>query len=140
MSFLVAHNGRRFDFPIIASTLLKYNLKDRFSACVLGCVDSLTLCKKQFPGMSSYKQEDLVKNVLKKTYGAHDALEDVKALGDLLLHAYKKPTDVLQFSFSPKCMFYSLSVRNEKSKNLDSLNVLVSSGICKRATAENIAG
>ena len=64
--FLVAHNGRRFDFPVLIATLISVNFISRFFTCVTGltCINSLNVFKKVFPGRASYKQEDLVSDLL----------------------------------------------------------------------------
>ncbi|XP_045176635.2 uncharacterized protein LOC123537131 [Mercenaria mercenaria] len=136
---LVAHNGRRFDFPVIISAINNVQLQERFFKCVSGCTDSLSVFRKQYPGRSSYKQIDLVHDILGATYGAHDATEDVRALGHLLKHSASHQT-VLPFSFSPEAVYKNQIYNREKSKNFPSLSVLVSSGICKLNIAENIAG
>ncbi|XP_053393709.1 DNA polymerase III PolC-type-like [Mercenaria mercenaria] len=136
---LVAHNGRRFDVPVIISAINNVKLQERFFKCVSGCTDSLSVFRKQYPGRSSYKQIDLVHDILGATYGAHDATEDVRALGHLLKHSASHQT-VLPFSFSPEAVYKNQIYNREKSKNFPSVSVLVSSGICKLNIAENIAG
>ncbi|KAL4238639.1 putative RING-H2 finger protein [Mactra antiquata] len=91
---------------------------------------------------STYKQESLVSDILNITYNAHDAAGDVRALSKLLQHAVSTLTmkDFSVFFFSPKAVFYNNLNSREKAKNISSLKVAVSSGICKMATAENIAG
>ncbi|KAL4235710.1 rRNA-processing endoribonuclease [Mactra antiquata] len=139
---LTAHNGKRFDFPVLVSVLSKVNKFDRFSQCVMAICDSLALFRKVYPGRSTYKQESLVSDILNITYNAHDAAGDVWALSTLLQHAVSTLTmkDFSVFLFSPKAVFYNNLNSREKAKNISSLKVLVSSGICKMATAENIAG
>ncbi|KAL4222717.1 hypothetical protein ACF0H5_018758 [Mactra antiquata] len=139
---LTAHNGKRFDFPVLVSVLSKVNKFDRFSQCVMAICDSLTLFRKVYPGRRTYKQESLVSDILNITYNAHAAAGDVWALSKLLQHAVSTLTmkDFSVFLFSPKAVFYNNLNPREKAKNISSLKVLVSSGICKMATAENIAG
>lgn len=137
---LVAHNGRKFDFPILIQGLTSTGLLDKFCVPVKGFVDSLPLFKKVFPGLGCYKQEFLVKNILQQTYGAHDAIEDTKALGNLITHAQLDSCQILEFSFSTRGMTNGVAYNKEKAKNLPSLSVLVYSGVCKAPTAENIAG
>ncbi|KAL4220167.1 hypothetical protein ACF0H5_020576 [Mactra antiquata] len=131
---LTAHNGKRFDFPVLVSVLSKVNKFDRFSQCVMAICDSLALFRKVYPGRSTY--------ILNITYSAHDAAGDVWALSKLLQHAVSTLTmkDFCVYLFSPKAVFYNNLNSREKAKNISSLKVLVSSGICKMATAENIAG
>ena len=137
---LVAHNGRKFDFPVLTSAISNVQAMDKFMACVMGLLDSLTLFKKVLPGQGSYKQEDLVRNVLHTSYAAHDALEDVLALGKLIIYCSLPTVDYIKFTFTPKALYMNCQYLKEKTKNIQSLNVLVANGVCKHATAENIAG
>ncbi|XP_053390362.1 uncharacterized protein LOC128553259 [Mercenaria mercenaria] len=137
---LVAHNGRRFDYPVLMKAVASCKILERFLKCVSEFVDSLTVLRKHFPGRSSYKQEDLVREILRESYGAHNATEDVKALGNLLKHISVSPKTMLSFSYPPKSVRHSQLFNLEKAKNMPSLHVLVANGVCKTATAENIAG
>ena len=47
-------------------------------------VDSLNIFRKVFPKRSSYKQEDLVRDILFTDYKALNAEEDVKSLASLV--------------------------------------------------------
>jgi len=137
---LVAHNGRRFDYPVLMSALVSVNLHAAFTSSVVAMIDSLTVFRKLYPGRSSYKQEELVKDLLQATYNAHNALDDVAALGRLVLSTKLSATQLMEHSFSTMAVLYSLRTSTAKANNLRSLDVLVSSGVCKRPTAENIAG
>ena len=59
-----------------------------------------------------------MKHILNKSYGAYDALEDMKALSDLVLHTFKEPAEFLQFSFPPKSIFFSMVLNKMKAINL----------------------
>lgn len=45
--FLLAHNGRRFDFPILMTALYKTSKTDSFLQCVPGFIDSLPVFIKK---------------------------------------------------------------------------------------------
>lgn len=96
--------------------------------------------RKVLPGRNSYKQEDLVNEIMNTAYGAHDAAEDAVALGKLVKHLDIEPNNVMNHSFSVNSIYNSMSFNREKAKNLPSLSVLVYSQVCKAPTAENIAG
>lgn len=135
---LVAHNGRRFDFPVLVSAVTSVGAIDKMFSKVSGFVDSLPFFKKAFEHQECYKQEYLVRKLLGVSYSAHDANEDVETLGQLVFHAGAK--GLLQHSFHPSAVHYSLLFSEEKYKNLESLSPLISRGIMKRCTAENVAG
>lgn len=94
------------------------NRASEFCGIVIGFVDSLPLLKKIFPGQSSYKQVNLVSNLLAATYGAHNALEDVRSLE--LLIKYEKVTDkhLQDFTFSPEAVKNQLAYKQENNKNI----------------------
>ena len=136
---LVAHNGRRFDFPILIDRFQSVGqLKDFFECCV-GMMDSLSIFRKVWPN-GSHKQEYLVSNLLGITYEAHNAIADVTSLKDLVLHTQLSPRELLGHSYPPLDIYNSILFNREKNKNLPSLTCLVSSSVCKITTAENIAG
>ncbi|XP_067292598.1 DNA polymerase III PolC-type [Pseudorasbora parva] len=80
--FLVGHNSRRFDWPILTRVLADYDLLEEFERAVSGCVDTLTLSREMFQ-LQKYSQPFLVEHFLHQAYGAHDASEDVRTLQDL---------------------------------------------------------
>ncbi|XP_061185226.1 uncharacterized protein LOC133193285, partial [Saccostrea echinata] len=137
---LIAHNGKNFDFPVFITALASVDRVSELCDVVIGFVDGLPLLKKIFPVQSSYKQENLVRNLLAATYDAHNALEDVRSLGWLMKH--EKVTDKYfkDFSFSPEAVKNQLAFNREKTKNIGSLNPLIAAGVMKMTTAENVAG
>lgn len=48
--------------------------------------------------------------------------------------------DLLAHSFTPQASLNAMKFNREKSKNVATLDILVAEGVCKRTTAENIAG
>ncbi|KAM9528241.1 protein PML-like [Salvelinus alpinus] len=81
---LAAHNAQRFDCPVLARALREYSLMDEFQKVVSGFLDTLKIGKEMFPSTrTGYSQKSLVRVFLEKTYEAHNALEDVKALQEL---------------------------------------------------------
>jgi DNA polymerase III alpha subunit (gram-positive type) len=134
---LVAHNGRRFDFPILVTTLTNLGVFDKFSKCAF--IDSLSVFRKLYP-KQSLKQVDLVSSILGEVYDAHNAIEDVKALGKLIQHVNLPTKDLMEHSFSPSAVANNIMFNKAKASNLPSLNPLIYTGVMKRPTAENIAG
>ncbi|XP_026057790.1 uncharacterized protein LOC113042963 [Carassius auratus] len=80
--FLVGHNSRRFDWPIVTRVLAQFDLLEDFQSVVSGCVDTLTLSREMFQ-LPRYTQQFLVQHFLQESYGAHDAAEDVRTLQEL---------------------------------------------------------
>jgi len=137
---LVAHNGRKFDFPVLVHAFNCAGLCDTFVDGTTTLVESLPLFRKAIPGRKSYKQEDLVHDILKTSYGANDAAEDVRTLANLLSHLNLDNKTVLTHSFTVRAVDKNMLFNKEKAKNVQLLSVLVFNSICKAPTAENIAG
>jgi DNA polymerase III alpha subunit (gram-positive type) len=136
---LVAHNGRRFDFPVLITALVKNNLKEQFMQCVMAFCDSMALFRKVFPNQC-LKQESLVKSVLGVAYDAHNAMADVESLGRLIQHTLPQVKSITGFTFSPEAVHNNIMYNKQKSLNIRSLDMLMAKGVFKRPTAENIAG
>lgn len=98
---VVAHNGRAFDFRVLAGAAARSGT----SLESVTFVDSLPLFKKKWPDLKSYSQPKLYKHIFpKQTYRAHDALEDAIALQKLWDNAYnnkKPPTSPIRVSKRP---------------------------------------
>ncbi|CAL8323183.1 unnamed protein product [Gadus morhua 'NCC'] len=79
---LIGHNIRRFDCPVLLRALDELDLRVEFQSIITGCLDTLPLardiCKDN--GYKSFRQENLVRELLGVDYDAHNALEDVRSL------------------------------------------------------------
>ena len=81
---LVAHNGKRFDFPI----LKRYLESSSLSCRSLHGLDSRDILKKHFPDLAKNKMESLVSEFLpNKECKHHDALEDAQNLSAVIMEA-----------------------------------------------------
>ncbi|XP_056018341.1 uncharacterized protein LOC125682729 isoform X2 [Ostrea edulis] len=137
---LISHNGRRFDFPVLLKTVMDIGKTGEFFDNVCGFIDSLAVFRKIYPGRKTYKQEELVNSLLNTSYDAHNAIGDVRALGKLIEHVALSTQELLQYSFPPRAVQSAFLFREEKAKNLPTLNPLISHGVMKMCTAENVAG
>ncbi|KAI3370620.1 hypothetical protein L3Q82_007182 [Scortum barcoo] len=94
---VIGHNIRRFDCPLLARALdeLGLGLRAEFESSVSGYVDTLPLAREMLKdrGLQSFRQENLVRELLGVSYKAHDALEDVRALQ--ALYGVLRPTTEL---------------------------------------------
>ncbi|XP_031169683.1 uncharacterized protein LOC116060313 isoform X2 [Sander lucioperca] len=85
---LAAHNAMEFDALVLTRLMRKrFFLWNRFQQVVSGFVDTFILSKNVYPrhlypGIK-YSQKSLVNDFLRKSYDAHDALEDAKMLEEL---------------------------------------------------------
>ncbi|XP_072911721.1 protein PML-like [Hemitrygon akajei] len=82
---LIGHNIWKFDAPILLRVLEELSMKDQFASCISGFLDTLLLAKNAVPRseVKSYMQTELVHVFLKKSYKAHNAVEDAKSLQEL---------------------------------------------------------
>ncbi|XP_061677444.1 three prime repair exonuclease 4 [Syngnathoides biaculeatus] len=99
---LAGHNIRRFDCRPLARALDETGLRAEFEASVAGFLDTLPLAREVLKecGMSSFKQEYLVKELMGVVYKVHDALEDVRSLQMLFNVLQPKPDVVARYTFS----------------------------------------
>lgn len=65
-TFLVAHNGRRFDFIVLTAACRSCGAFNEYLLKESGLVDTLPVFKHVFSNQNSYKQEDLALNLLTK--------------------------------------------------------------------------
>ncbi|XP_044048664.1 three prime repair exonuclease 4 [Siniperca chuatsi] len=94
---VIGHNIRRFDCPLLARALDELDLRAEFESSVSGYVDTLPLAREMLKDrrLQSFRQENLVRELLGVNYKAHDALEDVRALQ--ALYKALQPTPELIF-------------------------------------------
>ena len=78
---LVAHNGNRFNFPILVSSLKEQELLQQFLDCNILLLDSLTLVKNEMKMSSGPLKECngkslgiVYKHLFDDTFDAHDSL------------------------------------------------------------------
>ncbi|KAF3688519.1 Protein PML Promyelocytic leukemia protein RING finger protein 71 [Channa argus] len=92
---LIGHNIRSFDCPLLTRALDELNLRAEFESSVSGCVDTLPLSREMLKDrcLHSFRQENLVRELVGVNYKAHDALEDVRALQ--ALYSVLQPTPEL---------------------------------------------
>lgn len=92
---VIGHNIRRFDCPLLARALDQLDLRGEFESSVSGYVDTLPLAREMLKDrcLQSFRQENLVRELLAVNYKAHDALEDVRALQGL--YGFLQPTPEL---------------------------------------------
>ncbi|XP_046714542.1 DNA polymerase III PolC-type isoform X2 [Silurus meridionalis] len=90
---LVGHNCKRFDCPVLSRILNQFYLLGEFQDVVSGYLDTLLLSREMFT-LQKYSQPFLVQHFLQKSYGAHDATEDVRVLQELY-RAWRPSSDLV---------------------------------------------
>ncbi|XP_069018913.1 protein PML-like [Embiotoca jacksoni] len=99
---LVGHNIRRFDCPLLVRALDELDLRAEFESSVSGYVDTLPLARETLKdcGLQSFRQENLVRELVGLNYKAHDALEDVRALQTLYSVLQPTPEVICRHKFT----------------------------------------
>ena len=77
---LVAHNCKSFDARFLVQAAEKNGVMDDLAKTVSGFTDSLPAFRELLPERKSHSQENLVQDLLCKSYEAHNALADVQTL------------------------------------------------------------
>ncbi|CAC5393418.1 unnamed protein product [Mytilus coruscus] len=85
--------------PRLMNTLQQYQLAASFAEKVSGFIDTLPLFRTKFPDLKSHKQEQLAQTILKSTYNAHNASDDVKILQKLVNASDASHEEVMVHSF-----------------------------------------
>lgn len=121
---LVGHNIS-FDMRFTFRELNLLGLKPNFEKIVHGVIDTLQVLKKVLPGQASYKQNDIAVtlSVADITFGAHNALGDVRTLKNIMVKLDISEVKLKTFyqSFSSK-MEKKLKLFKKK-ENLQTLSV-----------------
>ncbi|XP_065941597.1 uncharacterized protein [Magallana gigas] len=135
---LVAHNAR-FDANAFCRALITNDMNGDAGKVIQGFVDTLSLFRKERPGLCSYKQTDLVKSFIQTDYNAHDAASDAKALLQLLTSQNFSEHILLQHSFSFDSYISLLNYHEMVQKNSSSLMCLVNNKVISKMIMTRIA-
>ena len=81
---LCGHNVHAFDMRILICEAERCNLTSELQTFVCGFMDTLPSFRQFSSERDSYSQTNLYRDFVEKDYEAHDAVEDVKALAELL--------------------------------------------------------
>ncbi|XP_031572855.1 uncharacterized protein LOC116306871 [Actinia tenebrosa] len=136
---LVAHNGKIFDCPRLILHLQEHDLLEDFKANVVGFIDTLILFKNHFSMDNKPSLKSLVeKKIPQYEYERdHDALEDVRALKELLDKTSTNIEDN-QFKDASFSLAYAIAYveyARERSENMKTLNPLCISENMKKKIA-----
>ncbi|XP_028412163.1 uncharacterized protein LOC114534884 [Dendronephthya gigantea] len=138
-SLLIAHNGRAFDAKHLINAIASCKQMSEFSQAVIGFSDSLTAFRELFPERKTYKQTDLAKDLLRATYNAHNALDDVRIL-QKLVSKFITNDMLLKHSFTVFWYRDYLSYSQMTQENMKTLKPLVKAGKASEGMAAKIAG
>ena len=116
---LIAHNGDKFDFPVLINALERNNLLSVFLSINVLLLDSLTIVSKEMKQKDSPLQSckrkslsDLYECLIKEMFDAHDAMEDAAALSQVL---FQSPLKVKPEKFIEKSSQAAAFIEEMKS-------------------------
>ncbi|XP_046392289.1 uncharacterized protein LOC124160481 [Ischnura elegans] len=106
-ALLVGHNVN-FDARMIVAAIQRANLLEDFMSVVVGFADSCPIFKKLLPGIQSYRQECLFKDIIGESVSLdpHNALSDSLALKMLMSHMDINNEHIIKESFWGKESLY----------------------------------
>ena len=137
-SVLVAHNAEKFDSRHLWRIIRCCKLESAFSS-VVGFADSLPLFRAKFPNEKNHKLGDIHRVALAKQFAAHNAMDDVFALIDVLQVIQVKNTSLADYTFKRKYIDHRFEFLTRKQQNLLTLQTLVAQKVLSSGMAEKMA-
>ena len=144
---LIAHNGARFDAPLILNEMRALGLIEDFKSVVCGFCDTLPLFKKRLPervkAKESFTQSALAEDVLGTgaSTGAHNSIEDVKIL-EMIIKSVGITDEELRSEARTTDFIIATEVRGAQAKinrpGLDCLNKGVSASMLTKMAQAGI--
>ena len=138
---LIAHNGARFDFPLLKRDLMKYD-KVHDKKYKMLCIDSIKLFKTQFPGLEAYNQPYLIQRFLgsENVSSAHEAVGDCVNLRSAIEAAsHEKNISLTEFLSIPgKPLLDDGKLKKEEQPDLNIKLHKTKKKICSETTINKI--
>ena len=135
---LVAHNCKVFDARLLVQEAEKNGVMDDLAQTVSGFADTLPAFRELLPGRESYSQENLVQDLLCKSYDAHNALSDVQTLYQLV-NKFLNVKLLQQHSFNVSWVASCQRFLKEKNLLVNTLQPLVRGKYMSASMATNCA-
>lgn len=134
---LSGHNIKSFDCHVLLNALKSCGMQGWFEKKVAGFLDTMSLfrCLTKPP----YKQEKLYERLVGGTYDAHNALEDVKALQELISKINPSLEEKRKHTFSVQYVLDVQEYNRKAAFNLDGWNVLIEKGVVTKHIAQKAA-
>ncbi|XP_052212334.1 protein PML-like isoform X3 [Dreissena polymorpha] len=137
---LVGHNIESFDCKVLLHAIHSCGKMFEFQQNICGFLDTYKLLKEILPNMKSYKQENLVKDVIGESYMAHGALQDVLALQKLVNSVPLDQNIVNKYSFSYERAILAYNVSLNVASNIKSLQTMIDKKVMSQGVARKAAG
>ena len=120
---LVAHNCKSFDARFLVQAAQKNEVIFDLAQTASGFTDSLPAFRELLPERKSHNQENLVQDLLCKSYEAHNALADVQTLYQLV-NKFLNVKLLQKHSFKVSWVAYYQRLLKEKKFLVDTLPLL----------------
>lgn len=117
---LVAHNGFRFDVPLLIRDIRANDLWNEFNELVYGFVDTYQMLQKMLPQRKKdklkFNQSALARDILgpESDEGAHNALNDVAVLQDIINKIPIPKEDLRNHAKSVNSILFDLKMPTRK--------------------------
>ena len=133
---LVAHNTM-YDAEVLCNAII---LADGSSDFTVGFIDTLPMLRNVLPNRSSYKLDDLGRDLLSnyRSDTAHDAQCDVEVLKNVIEN-HCVCNDMLQYSCSMQSLLEKMWYVNMKNTNVQTLHILFQKNIVSKQIQNKIA-
>ena len=137
---LIGHNIESFDCKVLLNAVENCDKFTELQSHVVGFMDTYKLFKKCYPGLTSYKQEELVTLLMGQSYTAHSALYDVKALQSLVNYVDLDQAAQNDASFCLDRTVKSYNIAKNVASNIPSLQTMIDKKVVSKGIARSIAG
>ena len=135
---LLGHNIKSFDIKHFKRHVARHGLDSKFHM-IVGYIDTLPLFKSLYPGLTSYSQPVMYAKLIGGKYEAHNAIGDVKALGELLALQNIDVDTLSNFSMTSSWIQKYCSFLAEKKRNIESFHAVLLNNVLSKGMVEKAA-
>ena len=137
---MYAHNARPFDSRVFLKSCINADLIAQDKEVILGFSDTLPIFKDLLPKRSSCLQSSVAEDLLKRSYNAHNALDEVVILQELCkkLHGQEKIFYLTASVWNGS--FIYIEYQSGKLQRLPSLYPLIQQNALSKSVTEKVAG
>ncbi|XP_045215104.2 uncharacterized protein LOC123565301 [Mercenaria mercenaria] len=139
---LIAHNGSRFDFPILFEQLESAKLVNNAKTAITGVCDSIHVLKTVIKNRESkkYSLGVLYEETFGETFDGHDALNDAKAIAKIFQNVQVSKTQIAALSVDTSSTFNNTRHNRNLKQAVDNFecsinnknNKIVSHGMARK--------
>lgn len=140
-ALLVGHNAKAFDSRVLMFHIIELGVLEAFRSKTVIFADTLPLLKEVLPNRraenKSFRQCELVSDILHESYEAHDALKDAKSLQRRFTHLDISNPVISRHSFSVEMVLESIQ-SNTRIDTFKGMENVVSKEIVRRMASSGL--